>query len=102
MIVVSEPLSRFTLMIIVSVGPVVDVTEVVDEAGAALSGTTIVVFDGGAWATTETEDSKINPTTGKADFIQIQRLAFRLVRCFWVADLLSRSIKVVQCLRQSP
>jgi len=48
MIVVSEPLSRFTLMMVVSVGPVVDVTEVVDEAGAALSGTTIVVFDGGA------------------------------------------------------
>jgi len=47
MIVVSEPLSRFTLVIVVSVGPVVDVTEVVDEAGAALSGTTIVVFDGG-------------------------------------------------------
>ena len=86
MIVVSEPLSRFTLMIVVSVGPVVDVTEVVDEARAALSGTTMVVFDGGAGSVLSHHRNgrqQENPTNGKADFIPIQRFAFRLVRYFW-------------------
>ena len=46
--VVADPSSRLTLVTVVSAFPFVDVAEVVADAGAVLSGNTIVVVSAGA------------------------------------------------------
>jgi hypothetical protein len=88
--VVVDPFSRLTLVTVVSALPVCDVVEVVEVAGPALSGKTIVVvLDGGAaaggatsgvWAAAGSADNKRRPNSGTMGFMSVKRLAARFVR----------------------
>ena len=88
--VVVDPFSRLTLVTVVSALPVCDVVEVVEVAGPALSGKTIVVvLDGGAaaggatsgvWAAAGSADNKRRPNSGTMGFMSVKRLAPWIVR----------------------
>jgi hypothetical protein len=101
--VVVDPFSRLTLVTVVSALPVCDVVEVVEVAGPALSGKTIVVvLDGGAaggatagvWAAAGSADNKTRPNSGMMRFMSVKRLAARIVRRqgWSVADKVNHSL----------
>jgi hypothetical protein len=87
--VVVDPFSRLTLVTVVSAVPVCDVVVVVEVAGPALSGKTIVVLDGGAtaggamaevWAAAGSADNKVKPNSGTMGFMSVKQFAARIVR----------------------
>lgn len=102
--VVVDPFSRLTLVTVVSALPVCDVVVVVEVAGPALSGKTIViVLDGGAaaggamaevWAAAGSTDNKMRPNSGTIGFMSVKRLTARIVRQQGqsVADMVNRAL----------
>ena len=87
---VVDPFSRLILVTVVLALPVCDVVEVVEIAGPALSGKTIVVVlvggaaaggaTSGVWAAAGSADNKRRPNSGTMGFMSVKRLAAWIVR----------------------